>query len=203
MDDINEAGRNMSIMKEILQWVQAIIFAVIVALLLRAFVFEPVYVDGPSMKDTMVTGDRLIVYKLGYVFSPPQRGDIVVLKVKEGSFSIFPFLDNILFLKKAIPNLDEIDYIKRVVGVPGDTVDIREGFVYINDEKLDEPYALGNTNKYSGESRIKITEGKYFVMGDNRENSRDSRHIGLIDIENIKGKAVFRMWPLDKIGGIY
>jgi signal peptidase I len=200
---MNSTTESIINIREIIQWIEAIIFAVVAALLIRAFVFEPVYVDGPSMQKTMSTGDRLIVYKLGYYFSHPKKGDIVVLKVKDGTFNFMPFLKNIPFIKKAIPNMNEIDYIKRVTAVPGDIVNIKNGIFYINDKKLYEPYATGSTNTYSGDFPIEIPEGKYFVLGDNRENSRDSRHIGLIDIKNIKGKAVFRIWPFKKIGVLY
>jgi signal peptidase I len=194
--------KTVGFIKELFQWVQAIVLAVLIALLIRGFLFEPVYVDGESMDDTLATGQRLVVYKLGYYFNKPQKGDIIVLKYQEGPGQSIPLMKKIPVLKKIIPDFKEIDFVKRVIGVPGDTIDIRDGFVYINDEKLDEPYAKGETYAQNIEFPIKVSENKVFVLGDNRQNSRDSRHIGLIDYDRIKGNAVFRIWPLKDIGPI-
>jgi len=185
---------NNNVIKEAVQWLLAIVIAIVLALLIRGFVFEQALVVGDSMQDTLFDGQRLIVFKTGYFFSPPKRGDIVILKYQEGSFKYLP-----------IPDPNEIDYIKRVIGVPGDEVDIRDGSVYINGEKLDEPYAKGITEPiaYGIEFPLVVPENKVFVLGDNRENSSDSRQIGLIDFERIKGKAVFRVYPFNVFGSIY
>jgi signal peptidase I len=190
-------------LKEALQWFEAIAVAVIIALLIRGFLFEPVEVKGYSMKNTLDTGQRLILYKLGYYFSPPKAGDIIVLQYQEGMFKFVPFIGNIPFFKKMYPFSEEIDYIKRVIAVPGDTVDLKDGYVYINGEKIDEPYAKGKTlPKNAIKFPDTVPENKVFVLGDNRENSSDSRYIGYIDYKKIKGKAVFRFWPFKDIGGI-
>lgn len=179
--------------------------AVVIALLLRGFVFEPVYVDGESMENTLSTAQRLIVYKLGYYFSPPKRGDIVVLQYQEGITRLLPFMDAIPIFKKAIPSISEVDYIKRVIAVPGDELDIREGYVYINGIRQDEPYLKekGVTYNQSLELPMIIPSGSVAVMGDNRLNSKDSRQIGLIGYDRIKGKAVYRIWPREAIGTLY
>lgn len=174
---------------EILQWGFSIILAVSLALVIRAFVFEPVMVEGHSMDDTLNDGQRLFEYKLGYKLAAPQKGDIVVLQIKEGSFKYLP-----------LPDSTELDYIKRVIALPGDEVDIRDGAVYVNGEKLDEPYAKGRTEKLGMKLPDKVPEGKVFVLGDNRERSSDSRMIGYIDIARVRGKAVFRVWPLKDFG---
>jgi len=199
-----EKTQGYILFKEILGWIEAIVLAVVISLLVRAFVFETVYVDGSSMEHTLSSGDRLILYKLGYFFSPPKRGDIVVLQVNEGTFRHFPFLNKLHIVKRALHGIDETDYIKRVIGVPGDEVDIRDGYVYINNEKLEEPY-VGEGITYAGsiDLPIKVEEGTVFVLGDNRQNSRDSRELGLIEYDKIKGKAVYRVWPLDSFGSIY
>lgn len=192
------------IIKEILGWVQAIIFAIIISLLIRAFIFETVYVDGSSMESTLKTGNRLVLYKLGYFFSPPKKGDIVVLQVNEGTFRFLPFLNKLPFAKRTIHTLGETDYIKRVIAVPGDEVDIKEGFVYINNIKQNELYVEeGTTYRRSVDFPLIVEENKVFVLGDNRQNSRDSREIGLVDFDKIKGKAIFRIWPLKCFGKIY
>ena len=99
----------------------------------------------------------------------------------------------------------EIDYIKRVIGIPGDEIDIRDGYVYVNGEKLEEPYVKGKTYKKNLEFPITVQKNHVFVLGDNRENSSDSRYqsLGCIDYSKIKGKATFRFWPLDKFGYLY
>ncbi|AUS98739.1 signal peptidase I [Clostridium thermosuccinogenes] len=185
-------NKKNSLLKEALQWVLAIGIAVVLAFLIRGFVFEQALVMGDSMQDTLFDKQRLIVYKTGYFFHPPERGDIIILEYQKGSFKFLP-----------VPDPNEIDYIKRVIGLPGDVVDIKDGSVYVNGEKLDEPYAKGRTEPYGMEFPITIPENKVFVLGDNRENSSDSRQIGLIDFDRIKGKAVFRIYPLKDFGTIY
>jgi len=202
----NQKEAGVSFLKEILQWLEAIVISIIIALLIRAFIFEPVEVQGQSMENTLYNNERLILYKLGYLFSEPKKGDIVVLQVQEGFFKYIPFIENLPFIKKINPFPQEIDYIKRVIGLPGDKIEIKGGHVFVNDEKLDENYTKGLTmERPFGSSGITsypviVPEGKVFVLGDNRENSSDSRTIGFIDIKKIKGKAVFRFWPLNRFG---
>jgi len=174
---------------ELLQWIISLGLAVAIALVIRAFVFEPVLVSGHSMDNTLADEQRLFEYKLGYHFNLPQRGDIVVVKIKEGQNNLV-----------GIPDPTEVDYIKRVIGLPGEEVDIKDDGVYINGTKLEEEYTKGRTFPMSMKFPKKIDEGKVFVLGDNRERSSDSREIGLIDIKNIRGQAVFRIWPLSNIG---
>jgi len=196
--------RTSKLFKEILGWIEAIVFAVMLALLIRGFVFETVYVDGSSMERTLSDGNRLFLYKAGYFFSTPKRGDMIVLQVEEGTIRFLPFIKNINFVKRAIPGLDETDYIKRVIALPGEEVDIRNGNVFINGERLVEPYVEeGITRSGSIKLPQKVEKNKVFVLGDNRQNSRDSREIGLIDLNKIRGKAVFRIWPLNELGSVY
>lgn len=174
---------------EVFQWIISLGLAIAIALFIRAYVFEPVLVSGHSMDNTLADGQRLFEYKLGYRYSSPKRGDIIVLKVKEGEKNL-----------AGLPDPTEVDFIKRVIGLPGETIDIRDDGVYINGTKLDEPYAIGKTLPQSSKYPMQIPEGKVFVMGDNRERSSDSRVIGLIDINNIRGRAALRVWPLNSIG---
>jgi len=203
--DLNEKKKKVNYKKEIFQWVVAIFTAIMIALLIRAFIFEPVQVDGQSMEDTLENGQKLILYKLGYRFSEPKRGDIVVLKVKEGFWGDIPIIGNLPFFRESDKFPVEIDYIKRVIGIPGDEIDIRDGYVYVNGEKLEEPYVKGKTYKKNLEFPITVQKNHVFVLGDNRENSSDSRYqsLGCIDYSKIKGKATFRFWPLDKFGYLY
>jgi signal peptidase I len=160
---------------EVIEWMQAIIIALIIALVFRFFIFEVILVEGSSMYPTLETGNRLIVSKLTYRFTQPKYGDIIVFKN---------------------PDNPKYNYIKRIIGVEGDRVAIKDGKVYINDKVLEEPYILDNTiGEYSEKT---VPKGTFFVMGDNRNYSRDSRnsHVGFIPTENILGKAKIRIWPI-------
>lgn len=187
-------GDRKNLGKEILQWVEAILIAVVLAWLLRGFVFERAVVDGSSMADTLYNNENLIVYKLGYFFHPPKKGDIIVFEHQEGSFG-FKYLP--------FPNPGEVDYIKRVIAVPGDTVDITDdNRVIVNGVELEEPYAKGYTARNGSSFPITVPPNKLFVLGDNREYSSDSREIGLVDFEKVRGRAVLRIFPLDAFGRI-
>ncbi|MCX7921835.1 MAG: signal peptidase I [Clostridia bacterium] len=184
------------VLREILDWAVTIVIALVIAMLIKAFLFIPIEVKMVSMQDTLFEGQRLIVYKLGYYFSQPKRGDIIIFEHQPGSLKgLLKYLP--------IPNPQEVDYIKRVIAVPGDEIEIKDGAVYLNGKKLDEPYAKGVTYNFNTDKPIKIPENKIFVMGDNREHSSDSRQFGPIDIDKVRGKAVFRIWPLQEFGGIY
>ncbi|HHY23036.1 MAG TPA: signal peptidase I [Clostridiaceae bacterium] len=193
--------KNSNLM-EFLKWIETIIIAIVIALLIRGFILEPVIVNGVSMEDTLFSEQRLIIYKLGYFFHPPQKGDIIVLQYQKGLFGNIPILNKLSFLNRVIPSVMEIDYIKRVIGVPGDKIDIKDGHVYINGEKLDEKYAKGETHKQLLDFPKTVPPNTVFVLGDNRQNSRDSRIIGFIEYDRIKGKAVLRIWPFKDLGVI-
>ncbi|RCX20041.1 signal peptidase I [Anaerobacterium chartisolvens] len=180
-------------LREVMEWVQAILIAVVLAFLIRGFIFEQAMVEGSSMDNTLHNNQRLIIYKLGYYFSPPERRDIIILEYKQGMFKYLPF-----------PDPDEVDYIKRVIAIPGDVVDINgDGYVYVNGERLKEPYVKGVTAPNGMVFPITIPEKKVFVLGDNREYSSDSRQIGLIDFDRIRGKAVYRIFPFKDWGTLY
>lgn len=196
------ADKGINSIKEIIQWITAIIFAVIFALLIRGFLFEPVIVQGESMENTLFTGERLLVYKLGYYFHGPERKDIIVLQYEEGIINNIPYLRDLPFAKKVFPAVQEVDYIKRVIGIPGDVIDIRDGEVFVNGERIYEPYIKGGTNGRGMEFPCTVPENCVFVLGDNRQNSRDSREIGFIEFNRIKGKAVFKIWPFDSFGAV-
>jgi signal peptidase I len=180
-------------LREAFEWIQAILIAVVLAFLIRGFVFEQALVDGNSMQDTLQDHQRLIVYKLGYNFHTPRRGDIIILEYQKGIFKYLP-----------LPDPKEVDYIKRVIALPGDVVDIKDdGFVYINGKKQIEPYAKGITMRNGMELPKTIPDNMVMVLGDNREYSSDSRAIGLIDFNRIRGKAVLRIYPFKDFGSIY
>lgn len=189
------------IMNEILEWTNAILLALLIALAIRGFVFEPVMVKGDSMNDTLSNEQRLIVYKLNYYFSKPRRGDMVVFQNQAGIFPNNSALDDNPIFRKAFPDFKETNYIKRAIALPGDTVDIKSGQVYVNGQKLDEEYAKGETfTSGNMEFPVTVPENNVFVLGDNRQHSSDSRYIGFIKMSKIKGKAVLRVYPLNTFG---
>ncbi|HOB20617.1 MAG TPA: signal peptidase I [Candidatus Atribacteria bacterium] len=164
--------------RELKGWVFSLMTAVIAALLIRAFIIETVLVEGSSMRPTLNNNERVILYKTGYLLGTPRRGDIIVFRT---------------------PKDQRVNYVKRVIGLPGETVRITDGTVYVNGVPLTENYILAPPMQDYDE--LKIPEGMYFVLGDNRNNSKDSRdgEVGLIPGKNIKGKAIFRIWPINKI----
>lgn len=162
---------------ELLEWIKAILIAIVVAFLIRTFLIENVEVNQISMNPTFYEGDRVIISKLSYKFGEPELGDIIVFT----------------------PPNQKQPYIKRVIGVEGDTVAIKNGELYINGKLIEEPYIKEKMTQDFQETHV--PEGTVFVMGDNRNYSKDSRNpsVGFIPIENIWGKVKFRYWPLAKI----
>ena len=155
-----------------------LVSAVIIAFLLKAFVVQPFWIPTGSMIPTLMPNDRVLALKIVYRFTDPQPGDIVV------------------FLP---PNGESKDYIKRVVAVGGQSIKIVDGKVFVNGKPLSEPYLSPEYCDSGTMKEIKIPEGYYFVMGDNRPNSLDSRVFGPIPRSAIIGKAVVIYWPLDRI----
>src|ERR1700674_3979204 len=153
-----------------------------------SFAVQAVHVEGLSMYATLDDNDYLIANKIDYRLHPPQRGDIIILR---------PPTDN------------SKDFIKRVIALPGERLLIRDGIVYINGHKLNEPYlpeawtTLNNPSPWSVADGQVIPANQYFVMGDNRNKSQDSRIFGPIGSDRIDGRAWFRIWPLDHFGNIY
>lgn len=167
--------------KEIIEWIEAIVIAVLLALVIKTFVIEIFQVEGHSMYPTLEDGERLVVNKFIYRFKKPQRGDIIIFKY---------------------PADPDYDYIKRVIAVENDVIEIKNGKVYLNNKLLQEDYIKEPTPGRFGPE--KVPEDHFFVLGDNRNNSKDSRFpsVGFVPYENLKGKAIFVIWPLDKIGPI-
>ena len=168
-----------SVKSETISWIMSIAAAVAIALILRNFVFTMIRVDGKSMLETLQNGDRLYVSRLTTRFEGYDRGDI------------------------AICVYDGADHycVKRVIGVPGDTVEIVEGQTYVNGEAVDETGYLTHTDKRSY-GAVTLQDGEYFMMGDNRPVSRDSRDRTVGPVTEMVGKARFIIWPLSRIGGI-
>lgn len=173
-----------SVGRELLEWILYIGGVVILSFLVVTYVGQRTMVEGDSMQTTLYNGDNLWVDKLSFKFRDPQRYEIIVFpfKYKENTY-----------------------YIKRIIGLPGETVQIKDGYVYIDGEKLDEHYG-NEVMKDPGIAAVPITlgEDEYFVLGDNRNHSSDSRveSVGVLKREDLVGRALVRIWPLNRLGVI-
>ncbi len=165
--------------------IKILIAAVILALVIRTFVAEPRFIPSASMVPTLELGDRLVVEKVSYKLHPPAYSDIVV-------FAVPPQL-------QAEGYQADQAFIKRAIGLPGDRISLKNGRVYRNDVALVEPYVT-IAPKSEDISNITIPANEIFVMGDNRNNSNDSRYWGTLPMQNLIGKAVWRFFPLTRWG---
>lgn len=159
--------------KEILNWLITISLALVLSLFIRHYLYQPCRVQMGSMQPTLYENDLVLINKFDYLLHTPQRGDIVVFQP---------------------PTVAKDLYIKRLIGLPGDIVEVRTGFVYINNEKIEEPYLSIETPGQYGPKKLGTDE--FFVMGDHRNNSLDSREFGPINLKSISGKAFLVIWPL-------
>jgi signal peptidase I len=169
-----------------LEAVQIIVSALVLALGIRHFVAEARYIPSESMVPTLEVNDRLIVEKVGYRFQSPERGDIVVFWPTDR-------------LRRENPSLKDA-FIKRVIGLPGEKLEVRDGKVYVNDQPIAENYTAAPPEYQWGPETVPIDS--YLVLGDNRNNSYDSHFWGYVPREKIIGHAVFRFWPPNRIGEI-
>ncbi len=156
---------------------ETVIIALVLALLIRGFLVESFLVQGYSMEPTLHDGERLLVNKLAYRLEAPERGDIVVFRY---------------------PLNPKRDFIKRVVGTPGDTIEIRHNQVFLNGQPLKEDYILPDRYPRNYQP-VTVRPGTVYVLGDNRGNSEDSRIFGVVPIENIKGRAFLVYWPVSEL----
>ena len=182
--ETQKAQKETNIVKEILGWILYVAIILGVTYLVITYVGQRTRVSGDSMESTLHTGDNLIVDKLSYHFREPERYEIIV----------FPYRHE-----------ENTYYIKRIVGLPGDTVQIKDGYLYVNGERSDENYGLERMLSAGIASEaIHLGEDEYFVLGDNRNNSSDSRDpgVGILKREEIIGRAWVRIWPLKNIGVI-
>lgn len=168
----------------------------------RPFVVEAFYIPSESMVHTLEIGDRVLVNKFIYDFTDPERGDIAVFKsVESGPAPEGGVVERIQTYLRGERWDRREDLIKRVVAVPGDTVEVKNGNLFVNGERQAEPYVNRvGVNAQPPFGPAKVPEGRYFFMGDNRANSRDSRYFGAVPEENIEGEAFLRFWPISRIG---
>lgn len=178
--------------RTVLEYVVLAVVAIAVALLIQAFLVKPYRIPSESMENTLLIGDRVLVDRISWRFSEPERQQIVVFHP--------PFAGPVL--------------IKRIIGMPGDTISLKDGAVYVNGQKLDEPYVrkvqettvpsepFDNGLPWSLQQPYKVPADNYFVMGDNRIDSGDSREFGPVPRAQLVGKAFARYWPPGRIGGV-
>jgi signal peptidase I len=170
-----------SVRDEIRVWTRDLLIAIGLILVIFVFLYQPVRVEGTSMAPLLSDQERIFINKFVYHFAPVSRGDVVVFW--------YP-LDR------------SKSFIKRVIGLPGDTVEIRQGVVYINGRTLPEPYVPPQYEDLSDFGPVVVRRDNYFVMGDHRISSNDSRYFGSVATRYIYGRAVFAYWPLDHVGSL-
>jgi signal peptidase I len=162
-------------------WLRDLAVSVLLAVILIVFIYQPVKVEGTSMMPSLTDQERIFINKFTYRFAGIERGDMVVFW--------FP--------------LDKTkSYIKRVIGLPGDTVDIENGVVIVNGERLSEQYVPDEYRDHNTYPTVVVKPNEYYVLGDHRSSSNDSRSWGTVERSYIYGKAVFVYWPLDKMGRV-
>ena len=186
-------------LKAILREIAEVVLpALLLFLILRTFVVEARYVPSPSMRPTIIEWDRFLVEKVSYRFREPKRGDIVVFHPTEEAVA----LANEEQLRRGERPVRLDDFIKRIVALPGETVQISEGKVWINGVPLAEEYISPDRRPIYEFGPVTVGEDEYFVLGDNRNQSWDSHYWGFLPRKNIVGRAFWRFWPLQRMGMI-
>lgn len=205
--------------KNILEWIYCIIIAVVIAILIKYFIGTPTIVKQTSMWPTLEQNDRLILNRLPRTFGKmPERGDIITFEAPSNNATglLASDIENPVAKYDNEPNtwwgkfiydvleIGKESYIKRVIALPGEHVEIKDGKVYINGEELDEPYLKDDviTESTGVLNDFIVPENTVFAMGDNREGSKDCRAFGCIPLEKIESKVVIRFWPLNKFGKV-
>jgi signal peptidase I len=179
--DSPEAGSAPPLRRELRSWTRDLAVALGLAIVVMIFLYQPVKVEGTSMNPLLSDQERIFINKFVYRFEPIERGDVVVFW--------YP-LDR------------SKSFIKRVVGLPGETIEIRDGHLYIDGDELADQYVPAGYIDSSNYGPRKIPLGEYFVMGDHRDSSNDSRVFGPVSRSFIYGKAVFAYWPVDHFGSL-
>ena len=187
MNFLQKFFSNETVQRETKEWIHSILVALVLTLIIRTYVVQAFKIPSGSMRPTLLEGDKLFVNKYLYRFEMPKRGDIIVFKY---------------------PNDPKKDFIKRLVGLGGETVEIRDGKIYVDNKVLDDPNTFGKFTYYNHDpfggpgDRVAVPADTYFVLGDNSANSTDSRFWGFVPKKNVLGKAIFRWWPPKRIGKV-
>jgi signal peptidase I len=176
----------------------------VLALLIKTFLFQAFFIPSGSMEPTLMPGDRVLVNKIPYYLGDPQRGDVIVFEdpdpARQPDRGVVGGFFHWLFQGLGVQRPEHEDFIKRVIGVPGDTVQGKKDGVYVNGLRIDEPY-LPDGAKTAPFPERTVPEGMLFVLGDNRSNSLDSRFgLGFVPIDRVVGKALVVIWPVTRIG---
>lgn len=184
--------------KKVIEYVEAIIVAVVIALVIRTFVVQPYTIPSGSMLNTLLIGDCVLVNKFIYGIKIPFTNDYLIDmdEPERGDVVVFEY-----------PLDPSLDYIKRIVGMPGDIIAMKDNQLYINGQKPDEPYAIyikpsGENTEASNYGPFTVPEGEYFMMGDNRDNSADSRNWGTVERNALVGKAWRLYWSWENFANI-
>ena len=167
-------------------FLQGIVVVLAILVMVYLFIMSPQEINGASMEPNFHNGEFILTNKILYKFREPQRGDVVIFKS---------------------PGNKEIDYIKRIIGLPGDTVSVSNNAFYVNGQKVEEPYLASDTPIFGGSylaegQSVVVPPGSYFMAGDNRAHSSDSREFGPIAETDFIGTAIFRYWPFSQMGTI-
>lgn len=212
-----EEGKEIKVFNNILEWTLCILLALIIALLTRYYIITSTVIKQSSMYPTLKENQRIIISRTKRITkSQYQVGDIITFeapsKIKQGAevdvsnpVAIYNYEPQGLMNKLVyyVLEINKISYIKRVIGIAGDRVQIKDGKVYVNGEELKEEYLPeGTTTKTVYYNDVIVPEGCVYVMGDNRDQSMDSRTFGCIPLEKVEGKVILRYWPLNAFGGV-
>ncbi len=176
-----QPARGSRVLVELKSWFRDIFFAFATAIFIVVFVIQPVKVEGTSMQPRLVDQERIFVNRFIYRFADIHRGDVVVFWYPKDKTKSF---------------------IKRVVGIPGDEVEIRYGVVYVNGEQINEPYLEPEFQDHDSFRRETVPPDQYFVLGDHRNSSNDSRNWGFVPRDLIYGRAIFSYWPMSRLGPV-
>ena len=162
-------------------WIRDLLLSLAIAAVVVVFLCQPVKVEGTSMLPQLADEQRIFVSKIAYRLDSVKRGDVIVFK---------------------FPEDPSRSYIKRVVGLPGETIEIRKGTVYVNGEEHPEPYVPLRYRDFTSHPPVTVEAESYFVLGDHRNTSNDSRTWGTVSESHLTGRAVFAYWPLERLGAV-
>ena len=195
------------ILRELRNWCIVFLGAFLIAFLVNSKAYAKAEVKHSSMENTLFEGQQVIEDEISYNFSNPKRGDIIIFLLNENKGTLLNDLNR--YIDTIVANFKHTEasekherLVKRVIGVEGDRINIKDGSVYVNDKKLDEPYVKGVTYPNDMDTPVTVGKNELFVMGDNREVSIDSREFGFVKLNQVEGKVIYRIYPFNHIGTV-